>query len=333
MRNLFDRSRFPTSWPLLVLLVTYSPIGLVLLIVRTFLAAQVLLAATLLSHSTALRRYVLRIMSVVLGVVVREVGEVSPRSQLLVANHVTAIDALAAHLITGCTALWSSDVPSIVNTIMNFQRSPNQTILPPLTKEPILILPEGTTTNGKKGLLKFTLPTPTSPVLAQPMSLNVWRPPIASLNASTLTSGFWSDVAAILFAPVTVFTFRFLPVVNIENSGDSETLAPQIQQTIADDLKLQGTIYTAHDKRELVKQLRPPSPPVRTPPPPQQITHKTISQSSSDESSYCKQQSATASKQVSFGRTADERMRSYQDRKNDMLEQARKRYLEKNPVT
>jgi len=333
-KHLFDRSRLPTSWPLLVLLVTYSPIGLVLLIVRTFLAAQVLLAATLLSHCTALRRYALRIMSVVLGVVVRQVGptEPSPRAQLFLANHVTAIDVLAAHLLTGCNAVWSSDLPSIVNTIMNFPRSSHETILPPLTKETILLFPEGTTTNGRKGLLKFTLPSPTSPVLAQPLAVNIWRPPIGYLSASTLNSGFWTDVAAVFFAPFTVFTFRFLPLVNIENSGDSDALGPQVQQTIAESLKIQPTNFTAHDKRELIKLSRPPSTPVRTTPmATEQISQKSTSQSSSDQSSYCKQQSQLASKQASFGRTAEERMKSYQDRKSELLEQARKRYLEKHP--
>ena len=71
---------------------------------------------------------------------------------------------------------------------------------------PILCYPEGATTNGRVGLLKFsswlfTLDTP-----MQPIVISVWRP--IKVSPSVLGSRWWSDLFWFLIVPFSVFTIK-----------------------------------------------------------------------------------------------------------------------------
>ncbi|CAG0918950.1 unnamed protein product [Notodromas monacha] len=190
--GMFDVDRFSLEdkWRLLPLAVWF-PFGSVLALVRVFMCFHVYLAALMLPQPSFLRRFVLRWMWTVMGLVVTaDDEEEKPRhteeyASLLVSNHGSPLDTLAVHMATDAFSPhlsglplwfryaygwsdfgWRENDPRSVNgprhaaivarKINEFVRGissedPRSSSRPP----PVHIMPEGYWTNGRIGLLKF----------------------------------------------------------------------------------------------------------------------------------------------------------------------------------
>ncbi|KAG8232398.1 hypothetical protein J437_LFUL016176 [Ladona fulva] len=269
INELFDEYRFPSGWGAITLLL-YSPLGLILVILRFFMGFHVYLVASILPQLTSLRSFILRVMSFTLGVAVRQEnqGNRDKSVKIIVANHLTPFDHLAMHLIEGSvtpnTGGWPTALGEVVGVIDLGAKQGNESLiqnsanhLQKPSSATLFAQPEGASTNGKKGLLKFN-PWPFSlgPSLTsvQPVALSVWRPGIADITPSPLASRQWVDLFWFLFVPFTLFTVRYLPCVQKKDDESEEEFAERVQNLIAAALSLSPTKYTVSDKLEHEKR-------------------------------------------------------------------------------
>lgn len=251
-------------------LLFYFPLGLVLALIRFFIGFQAYLAASLLPQLTFIRSFVLRSMSLVLGIVVRQEspGNRDKSVKLIVANHLTPFDHLAIHLIEGTVTPNSWGWPSPLGEVIGVRdlgiKQGNESLiqnaanhLQKPSSAPLFAQPEGASTNGKRGLLKFStwpFALGSSLTSVQPVALSVWRPGIADLAPSPLASRPWTDLFWFLFVPFTLFTVRYLPCVQKREDESVEEFADRVQSVVAAKLGLIPTKYTVSDKLEHEKR-------------------------------------------------------------------------------
>nr|XP_020751332.1 ancient ubiquitous protein 1 isoform X1 [Odocoileus virginianus texanus] len=106
--RLFDSHRLPGDGFLLLALLLYAPVGFCLLVLRLFLGIHVFLVSCALPDSV-LRRFVVRTMCAVLGLVARQEdsGLRDHRVRVLISNHVTPFDHNIVNLLTSCSTVSS----------------------------------------------------------------------------------------------------------------------------------------------------------------------------------------------------------------------------------
>ncbi|KAG8247659.1 Ancient ubiquitous protein 1 [Homalodisca vitripennis] len=153
---------FVSGWHLLGV-VFYSPIGLVLALLRVFISLQAYLLALLLliPELSFIRGLVLRLIGLVLGIFVIEENP-SQRDKsvkVLVANNVTVLDHIPVHLVTGCFSPSAWDVWPLCLKVFEGSQD-KHTFSTNLRNHlssciaPLLLQPEETPTNGRVGLLR-----------------------------------------------------------------------------------------------------------------------------------------------------------------------------------
>ncbi|ELU00555.1 hypothetical protein CAPTEDRAFT_227093 [Capitella teleta] len=264
IEELFDEHRYPTGLGLLST-IFYSPIGLILLILRLFIGFHALLTACILPKASKFRQSVLRTMCSVLGIFVAQTDEQNrdEEANVLVANYTSTLDHLALDLILPnvLPSVW--DLPSMLMWLLGYTnmgaKQGRETLIRNAKNHcrtsslPILAFPEGASTNGKKGLLKFSvwpfsLNRPIQPVLIQ-----IRRPSFVKISPSVIGGRWWIDVFWFLFVPYTVFHIRFLRSVQL-NEETEEEFTVRIQQLMARELGVQPTVHTSVDKVEYMKR-------------------------------------------------------------------------------
>ncbi|XP_062837995.1 lipid droplet-regulating VLDL assembly factor AUP1 isoform X1 [Anolis carolinensis] len=289
--RLFDSHRLPGDGLLAVALLLYAPVGLCLLLLRLFVGLHVFLVSCALPDS-APRRFVVRAMCAVLGLLVRQSSPRRPpsRLRLLVANHITPFDHNVLSLLLSCGApvlngasgflCWSRGFLEVGPTdsrselLESLKAYSSQGGNPPL-----LLFPEETTTNGRVGLLRFsTWPFSISDTV-QPVALQVQRPFVSvllpwrlftdlSLSTSlpmhplqippkSVADASWvTELLWTFFVPFTVYQVRWLPSVCRQAEETREEFALRVQELLASELGLVSTRLTAADKAEYLKRLR-----------------------------------------------------------------------------
>lgn len=265
LKTLFEESRYPSGWAALSLLL-YSPVGLVLVLLRAFIALQALVAAAVLPELSAVRRFVLRSMCVVLGVVVKEenVSYRNENARIIVSNHLSPCDHLAVHLLTCCVTpcSWGQPAPifrvigvrdfGITRGLDSLMSSINNHLEHFST--PVLVMPEGSTTSGKNGLLKFAVWPFGIGRSVQPVVLRIWRPYVAQVAVTAVATNYWADIFWFLFSPCTVFNVKYLPAMEREESETDTQFSLRVQKAMADALGIKATKHTYSDKAEYEKR-------------------------------------------------------------------------------
>ncbi|XP_054718260.1 lipid droplet-regulating VLDL assembly factor AUP1 homolog isoform X2 [Uloborus diversus] len=214
----------------------------------------------------SLRCFLLRIMCSILGFIVFTESSMNhvKNTKIVISNHVTNFDHLAINIImhTIVPSVW--DLPEYLTWLLgytDFGASQGRQVLVQNVRDflkksevPVLIFPEGATTNGKKGLLKFN----TWPFLldqaVQPIALRISRPQLFQVAPSVLGSRWWSDMFWFLFLPYTIFTVKYLPKQE-KGEDSSDDFCKRVQNIIARELGLQMTKYTSSDKVEYAKNV------------------------------------------------------------------------------
>jgi len=261
IKDLFDKTRVVGRWRLFGVAL-YFPLGLILALIRVFISLQALLLALLLliPELSTIRRYVLRIMGLALGIFVIEENpsQRDKNVRILVANHISILDHIPIHLVTGCFSPSHWEVWPLCLKV--FEGSPDKQTLAANLKShlqqssplPLLLLPEEATTSGNTALLRFSPLCANVAVSVQPVCLKAWRP--FHITTNTLAASFSTDLFWFLFSPVTVFRIRYLPVIQrLENETDEE-MADRIAQAIAKELGITTTKFTVKDKQEYEKR-------------------------------------------------------------------------------
>ncbi|KAL8206422.1 UNVERIFIED_CONTAM: hypothetical protein K2H54_002821 [Gekko kuhli] len=274
--RLFDSHRLPSDGLLLLSLLLYAPVGLCLLLLRLFLGLHVFLVSCALPDS-ALRRFVVRVMCSVLGLLVRQSQprQRSLRARVYIANHVTHFDHNVINLLTSCNAPMLNGASGFICWSRGFlevgSTGGRAELLESLKaysshggNPPLLLFPEETTTNGRTGLLRFSTWPFSILDTVQPVALQVQRPFVAvsTADASWVTELLWT-----FFVPFTIYQVRWLPSVCRQAEETREELALRVQELLALELGVVSTRVTATDKAEHLKRLRhsPPVPYVPVP--------------------------------------------------------------------
>ncbi|XP_036291699.1 lipid droplet-regulating VLDL assembly factor AUP1 isoform X2 [Pipistrellus kuhlii] len=262
--RLFDSHRLPSDGFLLLALLLYAPVGFCLLVLRLFLGIHVFLVSCALPDSV-LRRFVVRTMCAVLGLVAREEdsGLRDQRVRVLISNHVTPFDHNIVNLLTSCSTPLLNSPPSFVcwsrgfmemdgrgELVESLKRFCASTRLPPT---PLLLFPEEEATNGREGLLRFSSWPFSIQDVIQPLTLRVQRP----LVSVTVSDASWvSELLWSLFVPFTVYQVRWLRPVHRQLGEGNEEFALRVQQLVAQELGQTGTRLTPADKAEHMKRQR-----------------------------------------------------------------------------
>lgn len=396
LEELFDRDRFETGWDEFSL-VFYFPFGICLVIVRIIVSFLLFIIANILPRLSTVRCITLRILYTILGIIIKEEGLHfrDPKATILISNHVTVFDHIVIDLISPCILSVSWELPQFLQYVLGFKKherseellDSNQLDL----KNSVLVFPEGATTNGHRGLLKFVNWPISSNQYVQPIILKVYRPAGVNISPSIIGSSWCSDLFWMFFVPFTWFDIRYLPVmIQKDDNQSSEEFSLSIQSVMAQELNIVPTSYTVNDKNNYAKHLLAaqiipqqsnissrtvhasqntnlnimsqqvkevlPYVPLNVieqdlavtgnismtinrilegnvlyiPEPEISGESKSIQSSVSQTSrnTLSSQFPSTASK--TFGKTPEERMLSYQERKRQLISNARRRYLQKH---
>jgi len=161
-------------------------------------------------------------MCAIVGFVVKEHNihlKFKGNSKLIVTNHVTNFDHLAIDLVIPCIVPGVWDLPKFLNWSLGFHdfdvvRGRDQLIhnvrkhLVVDDAVPILTHPEGATTNGRVGLLKFSTWPFSLDCPVNPIAITVTRSPPIKISPTVLGSRWWSDLFWIMLTPWTTFNLR-----------------------------------------------------------------------------------------------------------------------------
>ncbi|CAG4950924.1 unnamed protein product [Colias eurytheme] len=363
--QLVNDERFRGDNPIQFLL--YLPFGLLLLLIRIVLAVILWIASFILPDKSAARQLISTLACLTFGVQIKVTGSRDPKCSVLVANYVSCLDSLAASHALGSITLRKWKVPPFFAStlgIKNTSQFARKQHFAEHPDKPVLLQPEGGPTNGK-GLLKFTdwsLPLPNR---VQPIAITVER---AFTHPSCARAGRWRDALWALCAARSVYTLRAL--APLERRGDCERVfAERLRRAIAAALQIEATEFTWDDIRSprppprplaphnerarLARQVKEVLPNV----PLQDIVRDLAKTRSVDvtitnflegitpytpeppSASGIEPQPSTSQAQPKyvtpaptgvFPKTAKERQMSYQERKAQMIAEARQRYIEKH---
>ncbi|XP_032542127.1 ancient ubiquitous protein 1 [Chiroxiphia lanceolata] len=263
--RLFDSHRFPTDGFLLLALLLYAPVGLCLLVLRLFIGVHVFLVSCALPDSV-LRRFIVRVMCSVLGLLVRQND---PRlrgagAKVFIANHVTPFDHNVVSLLTSCNTPALNGAPGFICWSRGFMElgvMGSRAELVDSLKEyssqrgnpPLLLFPEEAATNGRAGLLRFSSWPFSILDVVQPVALQVRRPLVA---VSVADSSWITELLWTFFVPFTVYQVRWMPSVPRRADEPSEDFALRVQELLAMELGVVSTRITAADRTEHMKRLR-----------------------------------------------------------------------------
>ncbi|XP_075978638.1 lipid droplet-regulating VLDL assembly factor AUP1-like [Anticarsia gemmatalis] len=352
----------------------YLPFGILLLIIRTFLALILWIASIILPNKSAVRQMLSTLACWTFGVYVKLKGTRDPRCSVMVANYVSCLDSLAASHVLGTISLRKWKVPPFfastlgIRNAAQFVRKQHFAECP---SKPVLLQPEGGPTNGK-GLLKFTDWPFQLGNRVQPVAISVERifTNVTVHRPSDSRDKFpWSDALWFLCSPASVFTVRLLPAVE-RHDDDHGAFVSTVRQSIADALEIEPTEYkweqlnaggraarrreardVSADVTRLAAQVKEVLPRV----PVRDIVRDLVNTRSVDvtitnflegvtpytpepeppseprpSTSQAPPRYITPTPTGVFPKSAKERQLSFQERKAQMIAEARKRYIEKH---
>ncbi|XP_017876487.1 ancient ubiquitous protein 1-like [Ceratina calcarata] len=262
IQDLFDKSRFPSGWRLASIFL-YTPVGLVLVLLRLLVALQLWLIAVLLPDCNILRTLLSHGFSFAFGIMVKvpEGGIKENQLRILIANNISVLDHFALYKATQALtpSLWEEIPTAMANALgLQVMDMASKDILIANIKHflstsnyKIVIQPEFGTTNSRVALLKFNSWPFTVEASVQPIAIKAWRPDFVPIGLSSLASRWWTDVFWFMFVPYTVFTIKYL---RTKQNPDCEALVRDVEKDIATSLGLQTTSYTVSDKVDFEKR-------------------------------------------------------------------------------
>ncbi|XP_047993231.1 lipid droplet-regulating VLDL assembly factor AUP1-like [Leguminivora glycinivorella] len=342
----------------------FLPLGLCLFVVRTILALILWVASIILPNKSTVRQMLSTLACWTFGVYVKVKGQRDARCSMLVANYASCLDSLAAAHALGTISLRKWKVPPFFAStlgIRNAAQFVRKEHFGDCTSAPLLVQPEGGPANGR-GLLRFAdWPFPVAQRV-QPVAIEVERV-FTAVTVHTGHDGFpWRDALWFLLAPVTVYKLTLLPTCEVTEAA---TVIAEHLQIEATDIEYSALCRSAAPRspaatgpsRELlrraqqVKEVLPRVPlrdimrdlaitrsvdvtvtnflegvtPYTPEPAPAQGSGAAPPQAGPSAPRY-----VTPPVQAPFPKNAKERQLSFQERKAQMIAEARQRYIEKH---
>ncbi|XP_017760801.1 PREDICTED: ancient ubiquitous protein 1-like [Eufriesea mexicana] len=261
IQDLFDKSRFPSGWRL-VFIFLYTPVGLLLILLRLLIALQLWLISILLPDCNILRTFLSHGFSFAFGIMVKiSEGQVKDKqSRIIITNNVSVLDHFALYKATQALTPTIWEIPTAMSNALGLQMmdmSSKEALIANMKQFlstsncNIAIQPEFGITNSRVALLKFNSWPFTIEASVQPVAIKAWRPEFIPIHLTSLASRWWIDVFWFMFVPYTVFTFKYL---KIKQNPDCEVLVREVEKDIATCLGLQTSSHTVSDKIEFEKR-------------------------------------------------------------------------------
>lgn len=246
-------------------MILYSPVGVLLVLLRLFVTLQLWLVASLLPDCNPLQTILSYGISFAFGIIVKFDTESELRdkqSRIIIANNVSVLDHIAIHRATETLipSLW--ELPAALSNALGLQEMDmgSKDILIANIKQflatstyGIAIQPEFGTTNSKVALLKFNSWPFSIETSVQPVAIKASRPEFVPVHITSLASTWWTEVFWFMFVPYTIFTLKYL---KIRRNSDHETLMREVERDIADALGLKTSSHTISDKTEYERRYR-----------------------------------------------------------------------------
>lgn len=263
IERLINLNRFQNGIPL-VPLVFYIPFGIILTLVRCFIFAHAVLVFYILSKIPLVHSVVLRVMFAVCGLLVTTDGVLQSRDRhvVLVANHVSSLDAFALSLVMHfCLAVepfFSCDFTHLCKQVLVPADMTKGDVVQFIkttvdeNKLPVLIFPEGCRGNGSNGLLSFRVLPFQLGTAVQPIGIIVRRW-FFNINISTFNSPWWADLLFTFFVPFTIYKIKYLPVTEHRDHETDEQFCERVQSNLGRAVGLLATEVTHSDVKEFVK--------------------------------------------------------------------------------
>ncbi|XP_072177177.1 lipid droplet-regulating VLDL assembly factor AUP1-like [Diadema setosum] len=263
--QLFSHQRIKDS-KTAILFAVYLPLGLLIALLRIFIGLHVFIIACILPKQLPIRRYLLRMMCLILGLVIHP-SSGQPRDEdakVLVVNHISVLDHFVISLLYPSVVpnVWS--LPSILSWTLGYTSmgaaDGRQVFLDNVKRHcqqntlPVLAFPEGAMTNGRAGLLKFSTWAFCIDQDVQPLILTADRP-VVNISIEAVGSSLWQDMLWFLFVPCTVFSLRLLPTVKRESYQTADEYSGAVQGLMAQALNVEATPFTSADKAEHIKRI------------------------------------------------------------------------------
>ncbi|XP_043259718.1 lipid droplet-regulating VLDL assembly factor AUP1-like [Colletes gigas] len=261
IQNLFDKSRFPSGWCLLLIFL-YTPVGLLLVLLRFLTVLQLWLLASLLPDCNTRRIFLNHGFSFAFGIMVKiseaKVGD--KQTRIIIANNVSVLDHFALYKATQALTPSVWDLPNVLGNALGLQimdMSNKEALIANIkqflstSKSNIVLQPEFGITNSRVALLKFNSWPFVIETSVQPVTIKTWRPEFIPIHVTSLGSTWWTDIFWFMFVPYTVFTFKYL---KIKKNVDCEVLAREVEKDIATSLGLEISCHTVSDKAEFEKR-------------------------------------------------------------------------------
>ncbi len=232
LSELFAESRFSTgNFLSLLLLIIYSPIGLVLAILRLIVFLPLVGIFVCIIPPCLRTAYTRAFCLLLFGIHMNVKGKPDKEARVWTANHTSECDALAIRSLANPHILgysfylqlwWLKFSPlALLSMVYVPQRSRSdgnddardaiRIMIKELLKEssnPILVFPEGGLTNGKVGLLQYHMFMYSLDVPIQPVRITISTP--LPINIDYDNSTFFMNVFWILFIPFRSFNLTFL---------------------------------------------------------------------------------------------------------------------------
>ncbi|XP_041987511.1 lipid droplet-regulating VLDL assembly factor AUP1-like [Aricia agestis] len=339
----------------------YLPFGLVLMGLRIILALFLWIASIVLPNKSAVKQLLSTLACWTFGVYVKVIGKRDPRSSIIIANYVSCLDSLAAAQSIHTISLRKWKLPPFFASTLGIKSAAQFVKKEHFTEHPskqVLLQPEGGPTNGK-GLLQFTdwcFPIGNK---VQPVAISVERP-FTNVTVHRKDDSFpWRDALWYLISPYTVYTLRVLPT--LERQESEQAFTERTRRAIADALRVELTSISWEDLRrprrtraaplardaQYVKEVLPLVPMAdilrdlavtrsvdvtitnflegQTPYTPEATEPQPGPSSAPSPPRY-----VTPAPQGVFPKSARDRQLSFQERKAQMIAEARQKYIEKH---
>jgi 1-acyl-sn-glycerol-3-phosphate acyltransferase len=279
----YRRLKPDTGWMMVALICLWAPVGAALIAVRmllTTIAGVVLVGlrsrwpATMERHGNA----VMWGLFFLWGWRVRLSGDVEEarrRARLVVANHVSQVDALPVMACVPCATIVResyANYPLVARILHAFcmpifvpapvptgrDRPTEYTIALERSKHssaahargerprPLLIFPEGSITNGRRGLMRFAQWVFSLDEVVTPIAIRM-RPALP-LEADTVWAPLSRNIVWTLFQPFHVFELTLLPPAARADGERADAFAQRVAQSIAAHLDITATAHTSQEK-------------------------------------------------------------------------------------
>jgi len=274
VEKLFDKNylRQPISTIEWIIFLVYLPFGTILSFVRVLLTAILCLYASFSEKYLPWKmsdRTLFRLICYIAGVFVRKVeGKIPTEKEMahtfIVSNHTMTGDPGVLYLLYPKNAkvvhksnVGSFDIITRHKILVGEDKAQvRTTILEEVEKDPtpVVIYPEGATTNGNVGLLRFSsfifgLGRPIHPVGVK------YFPAFPFIPFHSIMPNYTFHMFLVGFQPYVLVDIHVIPRQEKEPQETPEAFAERVQKQIATAINVSPTTYSASDKSKLRKNL------------------------------------------------------------------------------